>query len=111
MSEPHVGKSASNQIQTHASPKTPIASKKRNSTHEEVRLRRITLYFVIGLCTFSALAGTAAFFLKGDIEALALFQIPTVLCLYRILCYLYPSSETSPHPIVNFLQTLFKHKM
>jgi hypothetical protein len=73
-------------------------------------MRRIALYFVIGFCTFSEIASLVAFFLTRNMEAI-IFQIPAMLFFYRILCYLYPGSEANAHPLVAFIQTLWRHKL
>jgi hypothetical protein len=110
MTELPVPKPNVSQSQPTQSSKTKNQTKKRSLTREEVFMRRMTLYFVIGLCAFSEIASVFAFFLTASIQATAILQIPTILCLYRILCYLFPLEEATHHPFMALLRVIFPHK-
>jgi hypothetical protein len=86
------------------------AARKRSASREDIIMRRIALYYVIGLCTLTELASIIAFFVTGNIEATFVFQAPALICLYKILCYLYPSDEPSNHPMLAFFQAVLKIK-
>ena len=108
MSNANPDKSALPPPQTVPPPETAELQKKELAS-EEIGMRQAAFHFVASLCIFSELVSVIIFFVSRSIEAATVFQIPALLCLYRILCYLFPTQETSVHPIVVFLQALFRH--
>ncbi len=89
---------------------TTSVQRKKTSALEDAQMRKVSLYFVIGFCSFSELASFVTFLLTKNIEAAIIFQLPALAFFYRILCYLFPTDETGIHPVVALVQTIFRHK-
>jgi hypothetical protein len=86
------------------------AQQKKVATLEDMHLRKVSLYFTIGFCSFSEIASLVTFLFTRSVEGAFIFQLPALLCYYRILCYLYPSNDASSHPFVALVQAIWKHK-
>lgn len=71
-------------------------------------MRKVTLYFVIGLTPILVILSFVTFLLTHNVEVALGFQVPAWLVFYRILCYLFPTPE-GPHPILAFLRIFGKH--
>ncbi len=111
MSKPTIRQSVSSrQGQTSQSTTNASLPKKKPASSEDIYMRRVTLYYVMALCTFTQVASLVAFFLSRNLEAAFLFQLPALLFLYRILCYLYPADEGQTHPVIAIIQMILKHK-
>ncbi len=71
-------------------------------------MQQNALYFVMGVCTFSEVASFVSFVVTKNPEITLLFQIPSVLYMYQILHYLFPTKEGTLHPLLDLLRLFLK---
>lgn len=76
---------------------------------EEATMRKVVLFYVMGFCTLSEVAGIVLFCFTKNAEIAIMLQVPGMLCLYKILNYLFPGKSTDNHPFIQLLSLFKKH--
>ncbi|EFH79632.1 hypothetical protein [Ktedonobacter racemifer] len=99
-------------------PKNSTVGPKRNSKTspqpktanvELARMRVLILTAFLFLTPTSMIVGVVVFFLSKNIEAAAVFQLPVFLCLYKVISFLFPTSENQS-PFLEFIHLFLKRK-
>src|SRR6266702_1828411 len=68
----------------------------------EAFMRKVMMFFVMGLCLFSEGVSLVIFFHNanaGGLEMALALQLPPLLCIYKILSYLFPGPDLEAHPL------------
>lgn len=92
-----------------AAPKRNIKASPRSKTANIEVARMRALAAVLILTPISMIVGVVVFFLSKNIEAVAVFQLPVFLCLYRVLSFLFPTSENQS-PFLELIRLFLKSK-
>ncbi len=75
-------------------------------------MRKVMMFFVIGLCMFSEVASLMIFFHSsnaGSLQMAIALQVLPLLCVYKILSYLFPGPDVQSDPLIVLAKLLLKH--
>jgi FtsH-binding integral membrane protein len=99
-------------MSTKPMPPTSAAKSRRLATTEEAFMRKVMMFFVIGLCIFSEVASLVIFFRTsnaGSLQMAIVLQFLPLLCVYKILSYLFPGPDVQSNPLIVLAKLLLKH--
>src|SRR6266498_2596368 len=94
-----------------AQPASATKSRKPATT-EEAFMRKVMMFFVIGLCIFSEVASLLIFFHSnnaGSLQMAIVLQFLPLLCVYKILSYLFPGPDVQSNPLIVLAKLFLKH--
>jgi hypothetical protein len=89
-----------------------VLPKKKPTATEEAFMRKVMMFFVIGFSIFSEAASLLIFFhsnIPGTVQMAITLQMLPILCVYKILSFLFPSPDVQSHPLIILAKLLLRH--
>lgn len=98
-------------VQQQVSPPRSATKTHKLAGAEEAFMRKVMMFFVMGLCLISEAASLVIFFHAnnaGGFEMAIALQLLPLLCVYKILSYLFPGPGVDVHPLIVLAKLLLK---
>ena len=99
-------------VQQHVIPSGSATKIHKLVSAEETFMRKVMMFFVMALCIFSEIVSLVIFFHgnnTSDLEMALALQLLPLLCVYKILSYLFPGPGVEAHPLIVLAKLFLKH--